>query len=88
MNELHKHRSLASYLNNANNGVLSDFLFTKDKLISFLEGDILYTCHIDPNHSLKNLRYQLIISGNNVKSIDITMIGTGFLVVEKVSHEL
>ena len=77
-----------SYLGNANDGVSSDYVFMKTKQVEFLKEESLFTYHTDPNHSVKNRRYQLVVGGNSVKTIGDSVIDTGLLVEAKVPQEL
>ena len=42
----------------------------------------------DPNHNVKNFRYQGIIGGNKVKTVGLTLIDAGLLTLAAITKEL
>ena len=70
---------MVSFLNAANNSVSYDEKFVKETLIIFLMGFISYTGMTDPNHNVKNGRYQMVIDGNKAKTIGDVLIDTCLL---------
>ena len=79
---------MASYLGNTNDGVLCDHAFAVEKLYDFLSGDILFLTLTDPNHHVKNGRYQLVIEGNLVKTIGQGLTNTGLIVKSETTRAL
>jgi len=68
-----------SFVNSANDGVSSDSKFVLDNLLLFLQGEQDHLSITDPNHNVKNARYQSEIGGNAVKTIGTELIDTGML---------
>ena len=77
-----------SFISAANDGVSYDQVFVQMTLISFLLGSITYTGLTDPNHNVKNGRYQMVIGGNSVKTIGRILIDTGLLICAKIALDL
>ena len=77
-----------SFVNAANNVVLSDEKFVRSSVVNFLQGLTLNTGLTNPNNNVKNGRYPLVIGGNNTKRVGDTLIDTGLLTLAKVAREL
>ena len=66
----------------------SDDKFVRQTLLEFLKGHNSFTAMTDPNHNVKNFRYQGIISGNKMKTIGNTFVDTGLLNLGNIAKEL
>ena len=53
-----------------------------------MSGLIRYSRHTDPNHKVKNGWYQIMIGGNNPKTIGVILVDTGALCEAKILQEL
>ena len=78
----------ASFISAANDGVSCDSKFVRSTIIRFLKGDIDQTGLTDPNHNIKNFRYQSIIGGNSIATIGNHCVDSGLLLVADVPEEL
>ena len=77
-----------SFVASANNGVTCGRNFVRNTLFSFLDGKSMHTGLTDPNHNVKNSRYQMLIGGNTAKTIGSCLIDTGLLPESKIAKEL
>ena len=76
------------FLSTAVDGVSCDSTFVIDVLLRFLKGAITYTAMTDTNHNGKNLRYQVLLGGNMVKSIGSILIDEGMVKAAGVNQEI
>ena len=72
----------------ANDGVSCDSESMLILLTSFIRGEQDYTAHTDTNHNTNSSRFQMVIGGNNTKTIGIYLIDSGLLKKAKTIHDL
>ena len=59
-----------------------------DKSIKFVNDLIPYTAITDPNHNVKNSRYQLVLGGNSAKKIGCALVNTGLIPKSNIAQEI
>ena len=68
--------------------VLSNDKNVRTSALIFLKRLTSHTDLTDPNHKVKNGRYQMVIGGNNPKTVGDALIDTGLLPDSKIAKDL
>ena len=77
-----------SFTSSANNGVRYDEKIVQTLSCNFVDGVVSYCGLTDPNHNVKNGRYQMVVGRNSVKTIGQAIIDTGFFPLAEIEQEL
>ena len=77
-----------TFLGFGNYGISCYFSFLLSALAGFLRVKRKYTAHTYTNHNIRPSGYQLIIGGNNDKTIGVYLVDSALLNKDEIAHDL